>query len=236
MFTENRTPSATALLRMARQLAGRPQGSTPSVNVMPDPVVGPGGPVLEQPERGAAPRDPGLVVQRVGLHVHVEAGHPVGGDHGLVGPGDRGHAPARVGDLGAVLVGAVPAEGRRRLPAHGAQRLDLGGVAAAWLHGLLGAAVPGEGARALFRCLEEGQGQVAGPGGAGYGGQLVLGPRLEVRGVAGPGVVAATLGTDGALRGGGGRRHGHRQREGQEKGQDRACAPVRHAPILPLRR
>jgi hypothetical protein len=35
MLTENRTPSATALLRMARQLPGRPQGSTPRVKVMP---------------------------------------------------------------------------------------------------------------------------------------------------------------------------------------------------------
>ena len=74
------------------------------------------------------------------------------------------------------------------VPAHGPQRLDLGGVAAAWLDRLLGAPVPGDRARALFRCLEEGQGQVPGPGGAGHGGQLVLGPGLEVGRVAGPGV------------------------------------------------
>ena len=34
MLTENRTPCATALFSIARQLAGSPQGSTPSVNVI----------------------------------------------------------------------------------------------------------------------------------------------------------------------------------------------------------
>jgi hypothetical protein len=45
-----------------------------------------------------------------------------------------------------------------------------------------------------------------------------------------------TLPAGGTLRGGGGRRHGHYQRDAQEEGEDRACAPVRHAPILPRRR
>ena len=94
------------------------------------------GPLLGEGDGLVAAGDPGGVVQRTGLDVHVEPGDPERLDHLLVVGRDRLHVRARVGDFGAAVVGAVPAERRDHVTARGAQRRDVRGVVVQRLGGV----------------------------------------------------------------------------------------------------
>src|SRR5579863_786835 len=91
-------PSVTAFCSTDSPLASRPYCSTGSVYWICSGML------------LAAAGDPGGVIQRAGLDVHVEPGDPECGDHLLIVGRDRLYVRARVGDLGAAMVGAVSAE------------------------------------------------------------------------------------------------------------------------------
>ena len=124
------------------------------------------GPGLGQRDRLVAPGDAGGVVQRVGLDVEVQSGDPERGDHLLVVPGDRADAGARVGDLGAAVVGAVAAERRDHVAAESAQRGDVRTVV---VQRHRRGAVPVQCAGPFLGGLQEGEGVVLRPGGLGGG-------------------------------------------------------------------
>jgi hypothetical protein len=90
-------------------------------------------PGLDQLDRLVAAVDARTPGQRSPLHVHVQAGHVVGGDGGLLCGGDRLRVAAGVADLGAALVGAPAAQRQHHVAAHRAQRCDVGQVAAGCL-------------------------------------------------------------------------------------------------------
>ena len=138
--------------------------------------VRPGGPPLHHHDGLVPPVDARVIVQRVFLGVEVEAGEVISGDHLLVLGRYLPDAVAAVGQFFVDAVGGRAAKGRHYLAAGPLDSRDAGRERLADRR--LGIAVPVDGARARLGGLQERQGQVAGAGRLGRGGE-----RARTRGV-----------------------------------------------------